>query len=205
MVSWLKKQFPTPIEAKARYFPSVKTQSQATQTAQATLSQATQTAQATQSRATQTAQATLSQAIQTALAVKTQSQETQTTQVVLASQAGVQQCNNAPGAVIGLEQNGYIYYTELPCIIRIAGFDIAEVSRWFTQYTRREYDVKVAEDFLSLAAMAMAQLRLSDRSNTLYNLAKGWGTLRKDMSYSRFPYANGSCRICFASEQMRKV
>ena len=113
VVSWLKKQFPTPIEAKARYFPSVKTQSQATQTAQATqsratqtaqatLSQATQTAQATQSRATQTAQATLSQATQTALAVKTQSQETQTTQVVLASQAGVQQCNNAPGAVIGL-------------------------------------------------------------------------------------------------------
>ena len=99
----------------------------------------------------------------------------------------------------------------MPCIIRIAGFDIAEVSRWFTQYARREYDVKVEEDFLSLAAKAMAQLRLSDRSNALYNLAKGWGTLRKDMSDSRFPIKRMPMGLVeyaanfFASEQMRKV
>ncbi len=45
----------------------------------------------------------------------------------------------------------------------------------------------VPEDFLSLTAKAMAQLKRSERSNVLYNLAKGIGTPRDDGSDSRLP------------------
>ena len=93
-------------------------------------------------------------------------------------------------------------------MIRPRLLDLISLKFRVTQYARREYDVKVEEDFLSLAAKAMAQLRFSDRSNALYNLAKGWGTLRKDMSDSRFPIKRMPMGLVeyaanfFASEQM---
>ena len=42
-------------------------------------------------------------------------------------------------------------------------------------------------DFLHLAASAMLHLSNNRRTNVLYNLAKGMGTLRQDKEDSRFP------------------
>ena len=43
------------------------------------------------------------------------------------------------------------------------------------------------DGYLEYSANAMANLRHNSRSNVLYNLAKGLGTLRADGSDSRFP------------------
>ena len=89
--------------------------------------------------------------------------------------------------------------------------DEAFVSRCFTHYALREFDIHVPEDFVSLAAKAMAQLQQNSRTNVLYNLAKGWGTQRDDGSDSRFPTKRIPMGLVehtanfFASEQMRKV
>ena len=45
----------------------------------------------------------------------------------------------------------------------------------------------VPDDFLSYAAEAMMKLKSSERTNVLYNLAKGIGTPRADNNNSRFP------------------
>ena len=45
----------------------------------------------------------------------------------------------------------------------------------------------VPDDYLVYSANAMAHLRHNSCSNVLYNLARGWGTLREDGSDSRFP------------------
>ena len=49
------------------------------------------------------------------------------------------------------------------------------------------HDLNVPEDFLIHAVNAMLRLEHNGRSNVLYNLAKGIGTLREDGSDSRFP------------------
>ena len=44
-----------------------------------------------------------------------------------------------------------------------------------------------SKDFLLPAASAMSQLSIGGRTNVVYNLAKGMGTLRPDSKESRFP------------------
>lgn len=62
-------------------------------------------------------------------------------------------------------------------------------------YVLVNFSVTVPNDFLSLSAKAMAELKHNDRSNVLYNLAKCMETLRRDGGNSRIPnetHAHGS-------------
>ena len=61
------------------------------------------------------------------------------------------------------------------------------LSNLFSVHMLNSFGINVPDDFLSCAANAMYQLRLGQRTNVLYNLAKGIGTLRADNSDSRFP------------------
>ena len=61
------------------------------------------------------------------------------------------------------------------------------LSALFSTVVRQELNVVVPDDFLVLAAKAMKHLQHSGRSNVLYKLAKGFGTMREDESDSRFP------------------
>ena len=61
------------------------------------------------------------------------------------------------------------------------------LSALFSTVIQQKMYISVPDDFLVLAAKAMERLRHSGRSNVLYKLAKGFGTMRKDESDSRFP------------------
>ena len=52
------------------------------------------------------------------------------------------------------------------------------MSTFFTDYIDKKLNITIPEDFLTLSAKAMAQLKNNERSNVLYNLAKGLGTPR---------------------------
>ncbi len=84
-------------------------------------------------------------------------------------------------------------------------------SKLFSEYALANCLLTIPEDFLSLAAKAMAQLKRSERSNVLYNLAKGIGTPRDDGSDSRLPTRRMPMGLVehivnfFVAEAMRKV
>ena len=52
---------------------------------------------------------------------------------------------------------------------------------------REKLDVEVCSDFLQVSSSAMVQLKAGNRSNVVYNLAKGIGTCRENETESRFP------------------
>ena len=91
------------------------------------------------------------------------------------------------------------------------GYQLEFMSKFFSQYALVNHCLTVPEDFLILSAKAMAQLKHSDRSNVLYNLAMGLGTLRDDGSDSRFPTRRMPMGLVehmanfFVAEEMRKV
>lgn len=92
-----------------------------------------------------------------------------------------------------------------------ADSQIEVMSKLFSKYISTYFNLDVPEDFLSLAAKSMAQLKCSKRSNVLYNLAKGIGTPRADGSDSRLPTRRMPMGIVehianfFVAEKMRKV
>ena len=61
------------------------------------------------------------------------------------------------------------------------------LSELFSAFLSIKFALSVPKDFLCLAAIAMVQLSEGGRTNILYNLAKGIGTMRPDTSVSRFP------------------
>ena len=61
------------------------------------------------------------------------------------------------------------------------------LSSLFSSFVSSKFGISVPNDYLEYSASAMANLRHNARSNVLYNLAKGWGTMRTDASDSRFP------------------
>lgn len=71
--------------------------------------------------------------------------------------------------------------------------------------------VEVSGDFIELSAKAMVHLKESKRTNVLYSLAKGLGTLRCDESDTRFPTKRMPLGLLeymvnfFEAEEMRKV
>lgn len=85
------------------------------------------------------------------------------------------------------------------------------MSRFFSQHTLVNFGVCVPEDFLSLAAKAMGQLKLSQRTNVLYTLAKGIATPREDRRDSRLPIKCMPMGLIehlanfFVADYMRKV
>lgn len=61
------------------------------------------------------------------------------------------------------------------------------LSELFSTCVSLLFKLSLPKDFLCLAANAMVQLSNGGRTNVLYNLAKGMGTLRPDKKDSRFP------------------
>lgn len=91
-----------------------------------------------------------------------------------------------------------------------AGAQLEAMSKFFSEYALANFSLTVPEDFLSLAAKAMAKLKHSERSNVLYNLAKGIGTPRDDGSDSRFPTQRMPMGLVehianFVADKMQKV
>lgn len=64
---------------------------------------------------------------------------------------------------------------------------LEKLSGLFSIYCERELNILVPPDFLKFAAVAMERLKSCNRSNVLYSLAKGLGTMRNDQSDSCFP------------------
>ena len=85
------------------------------------------------------------------------------------------------------------------------------LSKLFSVYMLNNRCIDVPEDFLSYASNAMSRLRHSQRTNVLYNLAKGIGTLRADNSDSRLPTKRMPMGLIeytasfFASDDLHKV
>ncbi len=65
--------------------------------------------------------------------------------------------------------------------------DLHAMSVAFSKYCKEKLNTELGEDFLELSASAMSKLKAGNRSNVLYNLAKGVGTNRMDESESIFP------------------
>ena len=61
------------------------------------------------------------------------------------------------------------------------------LSKLFTSYLSATSSVLVPDNLLCHAAAAIVQLHQGGRTNIIYNLAKGIGTLRPDKMDSRFP------------------
>ena len=80
--------------------------------------------------------------------------------------------------------------TLLPAVQQICDLETEEhlklVGEIFTAYCFR-WNLTVHEDFLELTVKAMSQLNINGRTNILYALAKGLGTLRSDGSDTLFP------------------
>ena len=68
-----------------------------------------------------------------------------------------------------------------------ASLQISQMSCQFSSILKHEYCLNVPQDYLELSVQAMLHLKQCDRSNILYSLAKGLGTLRPDGSDSKFP------------------
>ena len=57
----------------------------------------------------------------------------------------------------------------------------------FSKHCNNVLNIEIPGDFLEVAACAMATLKQAQRSNVIYNLAKGVGTQRQGHTDSRFP------------------
>ena len=85
------------------------------------------------------------------------------------------------------------------------------LSEVFSAYLLTVFKLSVPNDFLHLAASAMLQLANNGRTNVLYNLAKGIGTLRQDEEDTRFPVKRMPMGLVeytaqfFASDNLQQV
>ena len=68
-----------------------------------------------------------------------------------------------------------------------ASLQISQMSCQFLSILKDEYRLNVPQDYFELSVQAMLHLKQCNRSNILYSLAKGLGTLRSDDSDSKFP------------------
>lgn len=66
-----------------------------------------------------------------------------------------------------------------------SSLDLVTLSKLFSELVGS--DIHIPEDYLIYTAQAMHQLSVSGRSNVLYKLSKGIGTMRPDNSDSCFP------------------
>ena len=65
---------------------------------------------------------------------------------------------------------------------------IEVISNMYNTYASSSYPgLSVPSDFLELSLKAMSRLQDSSKSNILYGLARGFGTLREDSSDSLIP------------------
>ena len=64
---------------------------------------------------------------------------------------------------------------------------IENLSQLFSDICKKSCGVDVPDDFLLLCCQAMTFLKKNQRTNVLYNLAKGLGTMREDDTDTKFP------------------
>ena len=64
---------------------------------------------------------------------------------------------------------------------------ITVLSRQFADLVQKNHSITLPHNFLELSVKAMTHLQQCGRTNILYGLAKGLGTLRPDKSDSKFP------------------
>lgn len=74
-----------------------------------------------------------------------------------------------------------------PAIAQLPQSNLVELSHMFEEYVCRNTDCSIPGDFLLLTVEALKHLRANGRSNVIYTLAKGLGTMRPDASDSLFP------------------
>ena len=90
-------------------------------------------------------------------------------------------------------------------------FELEMLSLEFHQLCRKKLGIDIPKNFLVHAGAAMVQLSKSNRSNLLYTLAKGIGTMREDGSDSHFPTKRMTFGLVeytanfFAAEHMNQV
>lgn len=65
--------------------------------------------------------------------------------------------------------------------------NLVALSHMFAKYVQINTDCNIPSDFLLLTVEGMKHLRANGRSNVIYKLAKGLGTMRSDGSDSLFP------------------
>ena len=76
----------------------------------------------------------------------------------------------------------------LTLLNQLSGSDqLRMLSKLFTRIVSDHFKMSVPDDFLVLSAKAMDYLKCNYKSNVLYSLAKGIGTMREDETESRFP------------------
>lgn len=73
--------------------------------------------------------------------------------------------------------------SSVPLITRSPQSDLVELSRQFEEYVRQNTDCNIPGDFLLLTVEALKHLRASGRSNVIYMLAKGLGTMKPDQLF----------------------
>ena len=64
---------------------------------------------------------------------------------------------------------------------------LESLSRMFSELCKKSMGLIVPDDYILLSASAMQTLKEKNRSNVLYNLAKGIGISKKDTNESFFP------------------
>ena len=64
---------------------------------------------------------------------------------------------------------------------------ITVLLRQFADLVQKNHSITLPHNFLELSVKAMTHLQQCGRTNILYGLAKGLGTLRPDKSDSKFP------------------
>ena len=84
---------------------------------------------------------------------------------------------DAPMPVVGVANTSFSPGTE----------QITLLSRQFSEFVQQKHSITLPQDFLELCVQAMSHLQQCGRTNVLYSLAKGLGTLRPDKSDTKFP------------------
>ena len=93
----------------------------------------------------------------------------------------------------------------------LADTHLQVLSRLFSSHLLAASSRSVSEDFLGHAAAAIVHLHKGGRTNILYNLAKGIGTLRSDGSDAMFPIKQMPMGLVeyiaqfFATDNLQKV
>ncbi len=69
----------------------------------------------------------------------------------------------------------------------LSDHQVLYISKLFSRVCQTEFQYDVPDDFLIYAFQAFNRLATVQRSNVLYSLAKGIGTMRNDLTDSLFP------------------
>lgn len=88
---------------------------------------------------------------------------------------------------VGIQTISFPTEPENPPVDVCDSLGLEQVSVWLSSYCKRELEIDIPRDFLSVATSAMVRLSKCQRSNVVYNLAKGISTMRADNSDSCFP------------------